>query len=1185
MKKLFLIFTLFLTQISALKAQFVTLSDPNLTWVLMNIYPDCFDANEDLDTTCAALKTGSLDISNNGISDLTGIRYFKLLNNLNCSNNNLTSLPVLPNGLTKLDCSDNQFTSINNLNSSLNNLNINNTGITNMPNLPIGLDTLYCSYNQITSFNTLPNNLKFLDITSNPLTCYPILPNSIQDLYLNSSACLANMPTSILNYFVDYISYNPALEVVYPVGYCNNPNLVSINSDLVYSLVQKGLNITTCLEDKLDTLLAAQVNGYLDIYFYNLDTLHEIKYFKSLDSLSTKNCIIPKFPDSLQYYLCYETPTTSLFPLPNTLKHLDLSNYNAFTSLPSLPNGLEYLNCSGNLITSFPTMPNSLRYLDCSYNQISSFPNFSSNLDSLFIYGNLFSSIPTLPNNLKTLNCTENLELKCLGAIPPNLQKLYIGDSIICLDSKPASIIDFYSETNWSFANFPISPLSNCGGYVYIADSALRTDGGLSCQNPINNALLDTVCASLETSLYFYDSHIQSFETIKYYKSLEILHIIENRNNFSFPLLPHSIKEINILGDQIGNQSVGNPIVFPNLPDSLTLLELTFLNNVVLPPFPNKLNKVLLINNDSLTITSFSNSVKYLEYSDSYNGVLPQLSNTLDSLMFNFNENVKLTSFPNSLTYMSLVYNGLDTIPTLPSSLTYLDCNDNKLTSLPSLPIGLKYLDCSYNSISCSPILPPNLEYLNFPSSIYCLPNKPTSITTFQLDYSPINYSNFPVCSVMPCNTTYGYVFHDINSNGIKDFNENTLKNVQVSAQYSSNQVVSDTTGFLIRSDAGNIDFQITPPLYFTTTTPNPLNHNVLTTQIDTIYFGVKEISGIKDLEVTYSPFNFARPGFTRASTITYKNLGTDSITNVTIKLLNSFQNVFKTASITPNLISNDTLIWNIGTLQPFQSGQITVYDSLSVLSVLGDSFLVQLWAEPILGDSNSINNYFASKQVIVGSFDPNDKTVSPEVQLPTDNQPFDYTIRFQNTGTFPAEFVIVKDTFHSNLDLSTFQMISASHPYHLEIINRVAHWTFNNINLADSFSNEPASHGYIRFKVKPIANLPLGTQIPNSAGIYFDYNAPVITNISIAKIDILNTIWDKKLTSKVSVFPNPTSGLLQVQVEGSKIGEMKLINNLGQIVYQEIVNQENTTLDLTNYPEGVYLLKGLGWSAKIVKE
>ncbi len=86
MKRLLLILILFLTQIGALKAQFVTLPDQNLINALMNIHPDCFDANEDLDTTCAALKTGSLDISYNNISDLTGIRYFKLISDLNCSN-------------------------------------------------------------------------------------------------------------------------------------------------------------------------------------------------------------------------------------------------------------------------------------------------------------------------------------------------------------------------------------------------------------------------------------------------------------------------------------------------------------------------------------------------------------------------------------------------------------------------------------------------------------------------------------------------------------------------------------------------------------------------------------------------------------------------------------------------------------------------------------------------------------------------------------------------------------------------------------------------------------------------------------------------------------------------------------------------------------------------------------------
>jgi len=100
-------------------------------------------------------------------------------------------------------------------------------------------------------------------------------------------------------------------------------------------------------------------------------------------------------------------------------------------------------------------------------------------------------------------------------------------------------------------------------------------------------------------------------------------------------------------------------------------------------------------------------------------------------------------------------------------------------------------------------------------------------------------------------------------------------------------------------------------------------------------------------------------------------------------------------------------------------------------------------------------------EEEIVAAYDPNDKSVTPETSEPTENEPLEYTIRFQNTGNFQADFVVVKDTLSNLLDLTTFQMIAASHEYEVAIENRIATWTFNEINLPDSTSDEAGSHGF----------------------------------------------------------------------------------------------------------------------------
>jgi hypothetical protein len=114
--------------------------------------------------------------------------------------------------------------------------------------------------------------------------------------------------------------------------------------------------------------------------------------------------------------------------------------------------------------------------------------------------------------------------------------------------------------------------------------------------------------------------------------------------------------------------------------------------------------------------------------------------------------------------------------------------------------------------------------------------------------------------------------------------------------------------------------------------------------------------------------------------------------------------------------------------------------------------------------------------------------------------------IRFQNTGTDVAYKVVVVDTLSADLDVSTLQLGSCRIPYKVQVSGKgrpVLTFTFNNILLPDSNANEPASHGYIQFSIKPKAGLPEKTRIENFADILFDYNEPVRTNTTF------NTLYD----------------------------------------------------------------------------
>jgi len=154
----------------------------------------------------------------------------------------------------------------------------------------------------------------------------------------------------------------------------------------------------------------------------------------------------------------------------------------------------------------------------------------------------------------------------------------------------------------------------------------------------------------------------------------------------------------------------------------------------------------------------------------------------------------------------------------------------------------------------------------------------------------------------------------------------------------------------------------------------------------------------------------------------------------------------------------------------------------------------------------------------VICSWDPNDKQVSPvgitanKYIKPEDE--LEYLIRFQNTGNDTAFKVVIRDTIQTDvIDIATLTSGASSHNYTFNIYGHgIAEWTFDNILLPDSFVNEPGSNGFVKFKAKLLPNIAPGTLVTNSADIYFDFNAPVITN------EVWNTVFDTVLRAPVTI-------------------------------------------------------------------
>ena len=215
----------------------------------------------------------------------------------------------------------------------------------------------------------------------------------------------------------------------------------------------------------------------------------------------------------------------------------------------------------------------------------------------------------------------------------------------------------------------------------------------------------------------------------------------------------------------------------------------------------------------------------------------------------------------------------------------------------------------------------------------------------------------------------------------------------------------------------------------------------------------------------------------------------------------------------------------------------------------------------------------------ISNSFDPNEKQAEPHGNGANGNIPPDipltFTIQFQNTGNDTAYNVFILDTLDSHLDEATFAPIGASHSFTTTLRGRILQFSFHGINLVDSITNEPLSHGWVSYTLSPKTGLANGTQLTNRAQIYFDFNPPIATNQTINTIDLLTDVQDQHYFDLLSVRPNPATGSFTVNNKLAGNLLLQLCDITGRTVFSATVAGENPfiTVDITALKSGWYFL------------
>ncbi len=337
------------------------------------------------------------------------------------------------------------------------------------------------------------------------------------------------------------------------------------------------------------------------------------------------------------------------------------------------------------------------------------------------------------------------------------------------------------------------------------------------------------------------------------------------------------------------------------------------------------------------------------------------------------------------------------------------------------------------------------------------------------------------------------------------------------------------------------------------------------------------------DLELT-CVYSEPRPGFTYHVWLTIKNLspyfaGSPNLVFTYDPLL-----IFQSSSYGSYILSPGQITWpGMYFLPGFDTRTIHVQfmvpadQGLIGTQLASTGFVQQTPLEP-----DETNNTCTETTTIIGSYDPNDKTAftssrqSEDLYFIDQDTSIVYVIRFQNTGTASAINVEVTDTLPPELDPATMRLLGWSHTLgDVQITDGpVMHWFFNNIYLPDSGFNEPASHGFVSYSIKPRLPVLPGTVIENTAKIFFDFNDPVITEPSVLVAEFSTSIPAISSLNGLEVFPNPAEGSVSVRIDDGGIRSLQLCAADGRRLFQVGADGAATcTIDLSALSSGAYFI------------
>jgi len=463
-------------------------------------------------------------------------------------------------------------------------------------------------------------------------------------------------------------------------------------------------------------------------------------------------------------------------------------------------------------------------------------------------------------------------------------------------------------------------------------------------------------------------------------------------------------------------------------------------------------------------------------------------------------------------------------------------------------------------------------------------------------------------------------IFYDLNQNGLYDLNEPLQTEAYSTLQPDDIKLFSNSTNNGLTYLAfGNysIEFsEASAPLWDLTTINSNYDFALSEqTRNDTFYVGLYPNTFFSDAQSS-----FAAPIFRCLTTITMdifgENLGTNFLDGTLwLETDPAISNI--TFPNPPDVTNGENLFgWNFEMLAPYNTILEKIQFDAPFITV--DSLTFRTFIEYRDDSGTFTSSDFTFTGPVECAYDPNDKLVSPVYpeNYALIGEDLIFTIRFQNTGNAEAFDVIVRDTLDSDFDPTTFSVIGSSHSDVLSTTmsdNQFLKFDFHNIFLPDSTTNFEASQGYVMYRIKAAENISEETIVNNTAGIFFDFNPPIITNTTenkmVSTFDADNDgflLWedcnddnpniypgadeipnnqidedcdgsdfttsvDQLLNDNFEIFPNPAQDYIKIQSSIAFDYQATLFDLSGRITKQE---KNTNTIDLDDIASGIFFLE-----------